>query len=288
MAVEDRLNQSLDDIIKRNRETSKPKTKAGSKQGGERKGRGSFRDDGRNGRDARVAVVRVTQTKRPAGGPAGGRRGRSSSGTFVDYDGSLHVDKDPAPGRPRVDAAAVRAAVEGSAKWQHDKYQGPGPSRGLAGRIGRAPESGFKLVINNLHHNVSDEDVKELFESLGNIKRAGIVWDNSGRSSGVAEVVFERKGDALAAQKKYNNVALDGQAMQIELVESESAVAGRGSATLSSGIRVGGQAPRRVVARGSGRLFSQGGASRGGRTVTARVGRSAKTLDEDLDSYMQE
>ena len=107
MAVEDRLNQSLDDIIKRNRETSKPKPKAGSKQGGERKGRGSFRDDGRNGRDARVAVVRVTQTKRPAGGAAGGRRGRTSSGTFVDYDGSLHV-VSIVPARCHVGLPAVK------------------------------------------------------------------------------------------------------------------------------------------------------------------------------------
>ena len=50
-------------------------------------------------------------------------------------------DKDPAPGRPKFDDSAVRAALEGNAKWKHDKYEGGGR---LAGRVGRV-ESGFKL-----------------------------------------------------------------------------------------------------------------------------------------------
>ena len=35
---------------------------------------------------------------------------------------------------------------------------------------------------------------------------------------GTAEVVFSRRGDALAAVKRYNNVQLDGKLMKIEIV----------------------------------------------------------------------
>ena len=55
-------------------------------------------------------------------------------------------DKEPAPGRPRVDDSAVRAVLEGPGKWLHDKYEGGRPRGRLAGRVGR-PESGFKLCV---------------------------------------------------------------------------------------------------------------------------------------------
>lgn len=57
----------------------------------------------------------------------------------------------------------------------------------------------------------------------------------SGRSKGTAHVVFERAADALEAYNKYNNVALDGKKLNIELVETE--VAPGHLKQLSSGIR---------------------------------------------------
>lgn len=85
--AEEALNLSLDDIIKRNRETVKPKAKSeGKDDKGGRKSRGAVRGRGKNGGDARVAVVKVVQTKRSGAGA--GRR--SVSGNFVDYDGSVH------------------------------------------------------------------------------------------------------------------------------------------------------------------------------------------------------
>lgn len=47
------------------------------------------------------------------------------------------------PRRPRLDVAKVRAALEGSAKWQHDKFEG-GPGLRTGAR-GRTAESGYKL-----------------------------------------------------------------------------------------------------------------------------------------------
>ena len=54
----------------------------------------------------------------------------------------------------------------------------------------------------------------------------------SGRSNGSAQVVFENKADAVKAKSTFDNVALDGQPMKIELFQSQP-----GERTLSSGLR---------------------------------------------------
>jgi RNA recognition motif-containing protein len=60
----------------------------------------------------------------------------------------------------------------------------------------------------------------------------------SGRSEEAAEVIFERREDAIAAVKRYNNLQLDNKPMRIELIEAGGGVGGPGGArTLSSGIR---------------------------------------------------
>jgi hypothetical protein len=45
-------------------------------------------------------------------------------------------------------------------------------------------------------------------------------------------VVYENKADALKAKSQFDNVALDGQAMSIEFVQSQG-----GERVLASGIR---------------------------------------------------
>ena len=52
---------------------------------------------------------------------------------------------------------------------------------------------------------MSDDDVKELFSSVGRIRESGVHYDKTGRSKGTAHVVFESAADAFKAFEKYNN-----------------------------------------------------------------------------------
>ena len=52
--------------------------------------------------------------------------------------------------------------------------------------------------------------MKELFEDVGAVRVARVHYDETGRSLGTGEVIYERRVDAINAQQKYNNVNLDG------------------------------------------------------------------------------
>ncbi|KAK1297945.1 hypothetical protein QJS10_CPB14g01496 [Acorus calamus] len=112
-----------------------------------------------------------------------------------------------------------RAMVQApDAVWQHNMYADQRPAAPFAAAQAMSIETGTKLYISNLEYGVSNEDIKELFSEVGDLKRYSIHYDRSGRSKGTAEIVFSREGDALAAVKRYNNVQLDGKPMKIEIV----------------------------------------------------------------------
>jgi len=184
--------------------------------------------------------------------------------------------------------------------WEHDMYDVQQPREPRAPRGGF--ETGSKLIISNLHYNVSDEDIKELFEELGSLKRSTVHYDKSGRSKGSAEVIFSRKQDALSALRRYNGVRLDGQPMEIEMVSGNEGGGGGGMGSRLSG---GPSSSRREVVErkpfGGRTMGGRGGRSGpggrgGGRGLGGRGGRgggrgsrgpskSAADLDAELDSY---
>ncbi|XP_042501209.1 THO complex subunit 4C-like [Macadamia integrifolia] len=274
------LDMSLDDLIK-----SRSSTERGRGRGRARRGRGRGQIQGPGGSFGR--------------GRTGGNR-----------RGALRVNA-----RPSSYAIAKSFSRNKDFTWQHDLFEDSLKAAGISGI-----ESGTKLYVSNLDHGVSNEDIKELFREIGELKRYAIHHDRNGRSSGTAEVVFVRRSDALAAVRRYNNVVLDGKPMQIELIGTNleipvsarvnviGAANGRGKRTVVMTPQVhrgGGSVPanrgsgwgRGVPWGGRGLGRSRGGRGRGrghgrgrgrGQGRKQPVDKSAEDLDTELDSYHAE
>ncbi|KAJ1539707.1 hypothetical protein HK405_012519, partial [Cladochytrium tenue] len=160
--------------------------------------------------------------------------------------------------------------------------------RGATARSGPAPYSvaprleQTKIMISNLAASVSEDDLKELFKSIGPIKTAFLNFDAQGRSKGAGTVVYRRDGDAAKAVEQYHNRTLDGKPMRIELVVSAQAVTAlASSAAAASSSGSAGRGRGTGARRGRGR--GAGGASR----REPRKPKTAEELDAEMDTYMK-
>ncbi|KAL4571009.1 hypothetical protein LXL04_017759 [Taraxacum kok-saghyz] len=244
----------------------------------------------------------IKNNKKSGGGEGGGRgrgRGRGSG---------------PGPTRRFNNRGVHRATPYGGAKapeaaWKHDMFGVADQVMGNGGPGGRpsAIETGTKLYISNLDYGVSNDDIKELFAEVGDLKKYSIHYDRSGRSKGTAEIVYSRRQDALAAVKRYNNVQLDGKPMKIEIVGLNIVAPvpsvplmnnsfGNMNGFLRNGQGRSGGFGRSGGGGGGGRGFSRGrggggrGRGAGGRGGGGNGGEkiSADDLDADLEKYHQE
>ncbi|XP_024455756.1 THO complex subunit 4D isoform X2 [Populus trichocarpa] len=199
-----------------------------------------------------------------------------------------------------------------SLPWQHDLLEDSIRAAGITGL-----EVGTKLYVSNLDYGVTNEDIRELFAEIGDLKRFAVHYDKNGRSTGSAEVMYTRRSDAFSALKKYNNVLLDGRPMKIEIVGANPEVPisarvnvtgangkkkrtvvmmpgpgrGRGGVVNNHGSgqsRRGGGGPRNGMRNGRGRGRAQGQGRGRGRGKKQPAEKSVDDLDKELESYHAE
>uniref|UniRef100_A0A182PHV2 RRM domain-containing protein n=1 Tax=Anopheles epiroticus TaxID=199890 RepID=A0A182PHV2_9DIPT len=263
----DKIEMSLDEIIKSQKSSSRP------------------RGGGRSGGAGRTS-------RRPAassGGSGGARNGFRSGGSR--NGGSSGGGGGVLKGRSRGGISRARyGRGDVNSAWKHDMYEGPRKNRLLAASVGGGgPGGAAKLLVSNLDFGVSETDINELFAEFGPLRSASVHYDRSGRSLGTADVVFERRSDAIKAMKQYNGVPLDGRPMSIQMATSEIPAPRlpRPAVLAASAAR----SPRKPAGgRGAGGK-SQGRGGRGGGGGGRRQPRETKTaeeLDAELDAYTKD
>ncbi|KAI8380455.1 hypothetical protein EDC96DRAFT_561066 [Choanephora cucurbitarum] len=137
-----------------------------------------------------------------------------------------------------------------------------------------ASRASNSLVVANLHFNVTEKDLYDLFGQVGPLKRAFLHIGPNGKSAGIADVVFQSSHDAERARNTYNNVELDGRPMRITVASLVSAVATSAPSTRRSGPVRGGNNNNNRNSNGNRR------------NRNSRPKPSEEQLDADMDSYM--
>ncbi|OKL64472.1 hypothetical protein UA08_00291 [Talaromyces atroroseus] len=141
------------------------------------------------------------------------RRGRGSRNT------------SNAPPRDGV-KKSYRDRVDLDRDWVHDRFDddnGDSRSHRRDNRVRRdraSPDSEqpARLRIDNLHYDLTEEDLEGLFSGIGPVSRVRIDYDRAGRSEGVATVTYQYLEDAKQAIREFDGANAKGQPIRLTLL----------------------------------------------------------------------
>ena len=69
---------------------------------------------------------------------------------------------------------------------------------------------GVKIIIRNLAREVTNYDIKSIFEKIGPINRCGIIWNSRNGNKNIAEVEYVYISDAFKAYRRLDYKSIKG------------------------------------------------------------------------------
>ncbi|KAJ5573905.1 RNA binding protein [Penicillium hispanicum] len=150
----------------------------------------------------------IAEDTRKQDRPSGGRR---NQGRRRDRDG---VRKPYSQDR-----------VDLNLDWVHDKYEDDRdarPSRGSRrSQLSHSDDRGpalTKVRVENLHYDITESDLEDLFGRIGPVSNLSLVYDRAGRSEGVALITYTHLKDAHESIREFDGANAKGQPIRLTLV----------------------------------------------------------------------
>ncbi|KAJ4140986.1 hypothetical protein NW768_000193 [Fusarium equiseti] len=192
----DKMDRGLDEIIADTR-SNRPRNNRG--QGRRREPRNDFPRDGVRKVDFPRSPMMPTRPVQPSSQLA-----PSVLGAFSARDDSRNIDSE----------------------WVHDRFEENNNRRAPAPRRRReSPEQdskGAKIRVENIHYDLTDDDLSELFRRIGPVSRLQLRYDRAGRSEGTAYVTYEQREDAEEAVKQFDGANANGQPIRLTLLPNRN------------------------------------------------------------------
>merc|ERR1719228_109438 len=130
-------------------------------------------------------------------------------------------------------------------------------------------DSGIKgITISNLDYEVTEDDVREIFQKIGKVKKAIVHYNAQGQSRGTAIVYFYNNAHCIKAVNEYHQAEVDGRPMYVKAI-----------ATVSGDSPIVKKSSRR--GRGRGRR----GRGRGRGKRTKQPSKTSEQLDKEMEEY---
>lgn len=81
----------------------------------------------------------------------------------------------------------------------------------------------MNLFVRNLDYNMSDEDLREVFEKIGDVISARVIMDRqTGRSRGFGFVEMASREDGIKAIDELNGKEVNGRAIAVDKAKENS------------------------------------------------------------------
>ncbi|KAI9733281.1 MAG: hypothetical protein M1834_003365 [Cirrosporium novae-zelandiae] len=170
-------------------------------------------------------------------------------------------------------------------------------------RLDYSPDNSAKLRVDNLHYDLTEKELEELFTRIGPVSSLSIRYDRAGRSEGTAYVTYISIQDANEAIRNFDGANAYGQPIRVTLLptapshnrtsgknpfggfdrdQGNTRASGKGKSLFE---RVsGGPGPRDLASRITGRPHSRSRSASPGRA--GRRSDVSKPPPDNIDRYV--